>query len=154
MAKTMGKLSLANPQQGFTLIELLIVVAIIAILAAIAIPSYINNAAKAQATEGVTLLRGFKIPVITNVAESGMGVCNNSSASSTLSAATSSGKYVQSIVLTTDGTTYCKALATFLPNTAVTSYQMSITYSQGNWSCLASFPGYLMPTGCTYSGSP
>ncbi len=52
-----------NSQAGFTLIELMIVVAIIGILAAIAIPSYNEYVAKAQAGEAYTLLAGKKVPM-------------------------------------------------------------------------------------------
>ncbi|MES2671188.1 MAG: pilin [Pseudomonadota bacterium] len=45
-------------QQGFTLIELMIVVAIIAILAAIALPAYQNYVAKSQSTSGLADIRG------------------------------------------------------------------------------------------------
>jgi type IV pilus assembly protein PilA len=47
-------------QQGFTLIELMIVIAIIGILAAIAIPAYQNYTIRAQVTEGLSLADGLK----------------------------------------------------------------------------------------------
>src|SRR5688572_16356524 len=47
-----------NNQQGFTLIELMIVVAIIAILAAIALPAYQDYIARSQATSGLADIRG------------------------------------------------------------------------------------------------
>ena len=50
-------------QQGFTLIELMIVVAIIGILAAVAIPAYQDYTARAQASEAVALLSGLKTPI-------------------------------------------------------------------------------------------
>lgn len=50
-------------QKGFTLIELMIVVAIIGILAAIAIPQYGNYIARSQASEAISMMGGARTPI-------------------------------------------------------------------------------------------
>ncbi|WP_347987982.1 prepilin-type N-terminal cleavage/methylation domain-containing protein [Methylomonas sp. AM2-LC] len=144
-------------EKGFTLIELMIVVSIIGILVLIALPAYSNYVAKSQLAEATGLLSGFKIPVMTAVDTTGLVNCNNS-ASGALSSLVSSGNYVNNITLSTDNTSYCKALTSFNTNTGVASYQVSNTYWFGGakigWTCAANLPANLMLPGCSYSLNP
>lgn len=54
-------------QKGFTLIELMIVVAIVGILAAVAVPQYQNYIARSQVAEAFTLMDGGKATIQTNL---------------------------------------------------------------------------------------
>ncbi len=67
-------------QQGFTLIELMIVVAIIGILAAIAIPAYQDYTIRAQVSEGLSLSSGAKAAVAEFYQDSGAWPTNNTEA--------------------------------------------------------------------------
>ena len=85
-------------QQGFTLIELMIVVAIIGILAAIAIPAYQDYTIRAQVSEGLNLGGGAKTAVAEYYQDRGAWPANNNIAG--LSAATDiEGKYVLSVTV-------------------------------------------------------
>ena len=65
----MNTLSIKKVQQGFTLIELMIVVAIIGILAAIAIPAYTDYTAKAQASEAFVMMDGIKTTIVDSMSQ-------------------------------------------------------------------------------------
>lgn len=86
-------------QQGFTLIELMIVVAIIAILAAIAIPLYLNYTAQAEGSEATTLMDGAKTAVVSYYNETGAFPGSNASAG-LANAASINGKYVSNVNIT------------------------------------------------------
>lgn len=79
-------------QHGFTLIELMIVVAIIGILAAIAIPAYQDYIARSQAAEGVELLGGTKVPLAEHFSDKGAWPTTDASLSDIIGNRT--GKYV------------------------------------------------------------
>ena len=83
-------------QKGFTLIELMIVVAIIGILAAIAIPAYQDYTIRAQVTEGLNLASAVKAGVSEAFANTGSWPADNTALGIT---SPPSGKYVTSVAV-------------------------------------------------------
>ncbi|HEZ6998117.1 TPA: pilin [Neisseria meningitidis] len=83
-------------QKGFTLIELMIVIAIVGILAAVALPAYQDYTARAQVSEAILLAEGQKSAVTEYYLNHGKWPGNNSSAG-VASASDIKGKYVQSV---------------------------------------------------------
>jgi len=90
-------------QKGFTLIELMIVVAIIGILAAIAIPAYQDYTIRAQVTEGLNLASAVKTGVAETFANTGEWPADMQAAGGDSTGILPSGKYVDNIDVA-DGT--------------------------------------------------
>ncbi|HHX7298091.1 TPA: pilin [Neisseria meningitidis] len=85
-------------QKGFTLIELMIVIAIVGILAAVALPAYQDYTARAQVSEAILLAEGQKSAVTEYYLNHGKWPGDNSSAG-VASSSEIKGKYVQSVTV-------------------------------------------------------
>src|SRR5688572_26802697 len=90
-------------QQGFTLIELMIVVAIIGILAAIAIPAYQDYTIRAQVSEGMSLAAAAKAAVAETYLNTGEAPTSRVEAGMSDGATDTNGKYVTSVDVNADG---------------------------------------------------
>lgn len=85
-----------NLQQGFTLIELMIVIAIIGILAAIAIPAYQDYVVRSQVSEALSLADGSKTAIAEFYSNTGRLPGDNASAG-LATAGSITGNYVKSV---------------------------------------------------------
>ncbi|EMT5849073.1 pilin [Neisseria gonorrhoeae] len=86
-------------QKGFTLIELMIVIAIVGILAAVALPAYQDYTARAQVSEAILLAEGQKSAVTEYYLNHGIWPKDNTSAGVASSPTDIKGKYVKSVTV-------------------------------------------------------
>ncbi|MGX2039099.1 pilin [Methylocaldum sp. MU1018] len=113
-------------QQGFTLIELMIVVAIVGILSAIAVPAYQDYTIRGQVTEGLNLAAGLESAIADIWAQTGdLGDADNGGLGLPTLATDTSGKYVSGITITDGGLTIAFAQAS--ANAAIQAETLGMT---------------------------
>lgn len=147
-------------QKGFTLIELMIVVAIVGILAAVAMPSFQTYTAKSQASEAQLLAEGVKRDVALSYSIDATCPSNGTDAVGGISKATDiSGKYVLSVTAagTADasGAGGCTIVTTFRPSGVAAkianktfTWKLQAGAHQTAWECKTDLPAAIAPKGC------
>lgn len=149
-------------QKGFTLIELMIVVAIIGILAAIAIPQYQTYIAKSQVTRVVSELGNIKTAVENCILEGKDATCElGATQSNLLGAAVEVTNAPEGVVVEIDLAASTASIeGTFASgedgNAASILNDATVTWSrddEGSWTCSTTVLAKYRPAGCASSGS-
>ena len=137
--------------QGFTLIELMIVVAIIAILAAIALPAYQDYVARSQVSEAMSLSSGVKTAVAEFYSDRGAWPGNNAAAG-VAPAASINGKYVTSTTVGANGVITSQFRSAGSTSAKIAGQNFTLTPSDTGgsirWGCGGSIANKFKPSSC------
>lgn len=132
-----------NVQKGFTLIELMIVVAIIGILAAVAIPAYSDYTVRTKVSEGLSLASGAKTSVSEYVLSTGAFPANNTEAG-LVSAASITGNNVGQVAVGASGVISITYSGDAAINNKIVTLTPSTNAGSVIWTC-ASATGQVEP---------
>ena len=139
-------------QHGFTLIELMIVVAIIGILAAIAIPAYQDYTARSQMSEAANLADGLKSTVAEAYSQIGTftGVTNNAYGLPK-AAGSVTGKYVSQVAVENGAITATMKSANVAPGIGGKTLKLTPSAASGGsitWTCTSDAATKYIPQAC------